>query len=298
MVRRGGWLVPVAALALGVGCGYYQAGEVDDGGSLDPDGPSTPAGSDIPCEVAAVLSTYCLGCHGDPPTGGAPVPLVTRDNLLAPSPIEPGATLGQRAAVRIQDATRPMPPSGLPAPGPDEVAIVTDWVAAGMPAEPCEDGGSDPTGPQPTTCTSGEKWPADWEDMDAFEDGSPDMNPGLPCRACHLEEEDDLAFFFMGTVFPTLHEEDRCYSDVPEGTMVEIIDRNGEVALELAVRQSGNFFSSSRSARVALPFTARVVSPNGATIEMNTPQMSGDCNGCHTEQGANGAPGRILLPGL
>lgn len=122
------------------------------------------------------------------------------------------------------------------------------------------------------------------------------MNPGLACRNCHLDEDDDLAFFFMGTVFPTLHEEDRCYSDVPAGTVVEIIDRNGQVALELEVRERGNFFSSSTRAQVELPFTARVVTPDGATIQMNTPQMTGDCNGCHTEQGENGAPGRILLP--
>jgi hypothetical protein len=29
---------------------------------------------------------------------------------------------------------------------------------------------------------------------------------------------------------------------------------------------------------------------------MSTLQSSGDCNGCHTEQGKNGAPGRIFLP--
>jgi predicted CXXCH cytochrome family protein len=29
---------------------------------------------------------------------------------------------------------------------------------------------------------------------------------------------------------------------------------------------------------------------------MMTPQETGDCNSCHTEQGRNGAPGRILLP--
>ncbi|MGD0679831.1 MAG: hypothetical protein ABSC94_30975 [Polyangiaceae bacterium] len=35
---------------------------------------------------------------------------------------------------------------------------------------------------------------------------------------------------------------------------------------------------------------------NGKTAAMTTPQMTGDCNSCHTEQGANGAPGRIVLP--
>lgn len=29
---------------------------------------------------------------------------------------------------------------------------------------------------------------------------------------------------------------------------------------------------------------------------MSTPQTSTDCNACHTEQGANGAQGRIVRP--
>lgn len=299
MNTRGGHLLPIAALLVAISCGYYQAEAVDQDNPVDPGDPSTPAGSDIPCDVASVLSTYCLSCHSDPPKAGAPMSLVSRDDLLASSAVVPGTLVGERVAARMQDASRPMPPSGMPAPSEGEVAIVAAWVAEGMPAELCESGpGQEPTGPQPTTCSTGEKWPADWEDFDAFEDGSPDMNPGLPCRGCHIEENDDMAMFFMGTVFPTLHEEDRCYSDVPDGTIVEIIDKNGLVALELAVRQSGNFFSNSKSAGIDLPFTARVVRPDGSVMQMTTPQMTGDCNACHTEQGENGAPGRILLPTL
>ena len=161
-----------------------------------------------------------------------------------------------------------------------------------MPAGSCE-GVTPPPGtgePAPTVCTSGQKFPVQ------FDDGSPDMNPGLPCRACHLQREEEEARFFMGTVYPTLHEEDRCYSNVPAGTRVEIIDANGNVALTLPVRPRGNFMSTSLNAGIALPFTARVVSPTGGVTQMMTPQTTGDCNGCHTEQGANGAPGRILLP--
>jgi predicted CXXCH cytochrome family protein len=29
---------------------------------------------------------------------------------------------------------------------------------------------------------------------------------------------------------------------------------------------------------------------------MTTPQTNGDCNSCHTEQGTNGASGRIVWP--
>jgi hypothetical protein len=30
--------------------------------------------------------------------------------------------------------------------------------------------------------------------------------------------------------------------------------------------------------------------------EMKTPQYDGDCNGCHSEWGDSGAPGRVMAP--
>ena len=44
-----------------------------------------------------------------------------------------------------------------------------------------------------------------------------------------------------------------------------------------------------------MPFTAKVTY-QGRERAMTAPQTSGDCNGCHTQAGANGAPGRITLP--
>jgi len=41
--------------------------------------------------------------------------------------------------------------------------------------------------------------------------------------------------------------------------------------------------------------TARVVRGDQERV-MLSPQMDGDCNSCHTENGANGAPGRIVAP--
>jgi hypothetical protein len=46
---------------------------------------------------------------------------------------------------------------------------------------------------------------------------------------------------------------------------------------------------------IATPFTAEVIY-QGQSVSMTTPQTSGDCNSCHTESGANGAPGRIVVP--
>jgi hypothetical protein len=142
----------------------------------------------------------------------------------------------------------------------------------------------------PTTCASNIFW-------SNGNTGDLDMNPGLDCRDCHLQMQPSRAYFFIGTVFPASHEKDLCDGKPPANTTIDIIDANGKVALTMtASTTSGNFHSPSTTANgVTLPFTARITS-NGKTTMMSTPQMTGDCNSCHTEQGANGAPGRIVHP--
>jgi len=44
-----------------------------------------------------------------------------------------------------------------------------------------------------------------------------------------------------------------------------------------------------------MPFKAKVTYM-GRERAMNAAQTSGDCNACHTQNGTNSAPGRILLP--
>ena len=289
MIVRGPYLLAITIAS----SSCYYASDPGFAGTSDGVDAAMVTSTEFPCEVAQTLSA-CWSCHADPPRGGAPMALTTRAHFTAMSSAQPGATVGQRAVLRMRDSARPMPPSGIPGPSGADIAAFEAWVTGGMPAGTCE--GVDP--PQPgepampamTVCSSGQKFPVQ------FDDGSPDMNPGLACRSCHLQREPEEARFFMGTVYPTLHEQDRCYSNVPAGTRVEILDANGTVTLTMMVRSRGNFMSTSRNANVPLPFTARVVSPTGGVTQMMTPQMTGDCNGCHTEQGANGAPGRILLP--
>ena len=87
-----------------------------------------------------------------------------------------------------------------------------------------------------------------------------------------------------------------CNAELDAGVRVEIIDKNGQVALTLTPFElSGNFRSDGVTSGVALPYTARVTA-NGKTARMLTPQTSGDCNSCHTEQGTSGAVGRITFP--
>jgi hypothetical protein len=243
-----------------------------------------------------MVASKCAQCHRDPPQGNATFPLLTLADFLAPSAIDPTKNEAQRALVRMTASSSPMPPAGYTPPTSGEVTAFSTWVNAGAPAGSCgavDAGAPLPdagTQPQPTTCTSSSWWTSG-------NNGSANMNPGLACKACHATNAFFKNYQFMGTVFPSLHEQDRCNAPPPSGGTIEIIDSNGMVAATLTPDSpSGNFHSSIPVLdTVSVPYTARVTL-NGKTATMMTPQMTGDCNSCHTEQGANGAPGRIVWP--
>jgi hypothetical protein len=118
------------------------------------------------------------------------------------------------------------------------------------------------------------------------------MSPGDTCVSCHSSSNGEASTLTIGgTVYPTAHEPTNCDGVSVTGATVVIIDANNKVQT-LTVNSVGNFQSS---ASVAAPYKASVVY-NGVTLSMITAQTSGDCNSCHTVDGANGAPGRVMLP--
>lgn len=185
---------------------------------------------------------------------------------------------------------------GAPGPLLDDAGEIADSGVASDAGASVDAGTPAPV----ATCSSSQYWTRG-------NSGSPDMNPGLACRSCHLGQnfsgqnptgvrEPAEAAYFMGTVFAESNGRDRCVSPPVTNGWVDIIDRDGVVALSLPIRPgSGNFMSSSTTTNVALPYTA-VVRANGRTRKMSSSQTDGDCNTCHTEFGRNAAPGRIVLP--
>ena len=181
-------------------------------------------------------------------------------------------------------------------------------LAACGPMDPKPDGGPLPdagkpdagTGLLPVTCFSKNTW-------DAGNIGGEGMNPGYACRSCHrgenfmgqnptLDSNPQYAMFFMGPVYGDFNEANLCAANaVPAGTVVEILDSAGVLKLSLPVDPSGNFRSTSVDAPFPMPYRARVRA-NGALRPMGDTQTNGDCNTCHTEQGREGAPGRIVWP--
>jgi len=276
------------------------------GGTGGAGGGSSPPANDLPCDLAAVLGSKCISCHGSPLSGGATFTLTSRADLLAMSAAYAGQTIAQRSLVRMQSATSPMPPAG-PGASPTDIATLQGWITAGTPAGSC---GTGDGGVAALTCASGSMWTRG--NSESFE-----MNPGLACVSCHLGNnfgnqnpnhvrQVGEAYFFMGTAYPGLNEQNTCNAHPPAGVNIQIIGPDGGVFTELVPSPtSGNFasdgyagFSTGRSmynSPVPVPFTVRITA-NNKTLTMTTPTTNGDCNQCHTERGLNGAPGRVTWP--
>lgn len=304
-------ILVVAALGAGSACDIYgnviggnqPGGGTGGGAGGTGGGAGDPGPSGLPCDVAAVLDAYCARCHGSPLSGGAPIRLATRDDLARDSALFPGTTDGQRSVVRMQAATMPPPPSS--AVTATELAAFEAWVNGGMPQGTCQTtGGGNDGGPAPLTCAAGRFLP---RPVDGDAHGGTTMAPGLACISCHSGQNfqnqnpnnalnrTDQIFDVMGTVFPALHEQDLCASDAGSGGVRgEVLDAQGVTRASFAVNAGGNFYGDVPGG-LPNPYTARVVR-GAASIAMSTPQTVGDCNTCHTEQGLNGSPGRVVAP--
>ena len=117
----------------------------------------------------------------------------------------------------------------------------------------------------------------------------PLMRPGEACIACHTISQGP-AFRFAGTVFPTLHDPNNC-NGAPPPVSVTVTGQNNQT-VTMQVNAAGNFSSAQK---LKGPYKV-VVSAGGKTRAMQRTITKGDCNGCHTQLGDAGAPGRVALP--
>ena len=141
----------------------------------------------------------------------------------------------------------------------------------------------------PTVCTSGTSWTGGTSK-------SALMEPGLACRSCHVTfGQGQKDFDISGTVYPTAHEPDLC-NGVNSGMTVVITDVNNTDHV-LQVNAAGNFYNDDAYGflKIPTPYTAKVVSGSNVRAMISS-QTNGDCNSCHTESGAQSAPGRIMAP--
>lgn len=98
--------------------------------------------------VQPIMAANCVGCHSDPPTNQATVPLVSYADSQRPAVL--GGLVYQAMAARVEDLQAPMPPLGQPRLSRNQIEIITRWAARGAPEGPrpgTNDGGVDGEGP-------------------------------------------------------------------------------------------------------------------------------------------------------
>ena len=267
---------------LGTATGGILAGSGGAGGSV---------ASGLPCDVQTLLVNRCDGCHGTTLAAGAPRSLVIYADLIQPDPANISMTEAQVALLRMQSTTSPMPPAPASAATAAEIATLQNWINSGYPSGSCAgDAGPPPFDPlnAPPTCTSNTTW-----NQGADETGST-MAPGQGCISCHQASGGEAPnFVIAGTLYPTGHEPNNCNGvNGITGARVVVTGSNG-TSITLTPNSAGNFTSSTA---LSPPYMAKVVNAAGVERAMSSTASAGDCNLCHTQNGASNAPGRVTLP--
>lgn len=132
-------------------------------------------------------------------------------------------------------------------------------------------------------CISGDEWTGGNRESEL-------MNPGEACIACHKAEREGPNLVAAGTVYTNYDEPDDC-NGIHKAT-VRLTDADGEV-YEEETNSAGNFLFQARDYDIKTPFNAEVEFADGTIAKMSADLTTGDCNACHTQDGAEGAPGRI-----
>lgn len=107
--------------------GSSAEGEPNDGEGELPGG-ETPESSAW-CKALTVFQQRCQSCHGTERRTGAPMSLVSYEDLQQPAVTKPGKKVYEEVASRIHDTKMPMPPvDPLTA---RELATIDAWITAG-----------------------------------------------------------------------------------------------------------------------------------------------------------------------
>jgi hypothetical protein len=122
------------------------------------------------CGVLDTMRSSCQRCHGATPVAGAPMPLVTYQDFLAPGVTNPQRKVYELVQERVHDQARPMPPAPAQLSAA-ELTGIDAWVSGGAleAAKTCPEAAPTTTTTPPGTLTEGEfQWPADCEERHTF----------------------------------------------------------------------------------------------------------------------------------
>jgi hypothetical protein len=120
------------------------------------------------------------------------------------------------------------------------------------------------------------------------------MHPGRACIECHVAEGEGPDLVYGGTVHQAMDDMDDCRG--VGGVLIDIIDDDtGLVVASTITNDAGNFLFQADDFVFTQPYRVSMFL-DGRTRDMLTPQTDGDCMTCHTADGLEGAPGRIVAP--
>jgi hypothetical protein len=95
----------------------------------------TPDRATFDEEVKPLVESYCGSCHGETPSFGAPMSLLSYDDLVSD-----GGTgrIVDHIVTRLDDAS--MPPVGMPRPPPEVTQAIMSWASCGQKNAPDSEG--------------------------------------------------------------------------------------------------------------------------------------------------------------
>lgn len=115
-------------------------------------------------------------------------------------------------------------------------------------------------------------------------------NQGKNCLECH-------SFTGGGTVFKGLHIADYDEKNAAQNHKIRLLLSSGNTITYSKGNGYGNYKYSGDKNAIG-NFTAQIIDSNGTVVNKSRPDSHNAnrlaCNRCHTQDGANGAPGRIV----
>ena len=113
--------------ALVVDAGFAPPAVLDAGQAPGPTPPTWSA------DIEPIMRQQCLPCHASPTAFGAPMPLVTRADMMRAAPSDPSRRVHEVVAARVWAGSTlpPMPPSGPLSS--EAIEAIIGWSAGGTP---------------------------------------------------------------------------------------------------------------------------------------------------------------------
>ncbi|WP_394845240.1 peptidylglycine alpha-amidating monooxygenase [Pendulispora brunnea] len=131
------WTGPILNLLLPLAWTWGMCACGDGQNATSPNGNDGGVSNDVsggrhlPCAVDEVLARNCRSCHSNPPSYGAPMPLVTWDDLQARAKTDSKQRVYEMVGKRIHDDAAPMPAKGPL--GMADMKTLDGYIAAGAP---------------------------------------------------------------------------------------------------------------------------------------------------------------------